>query len=96
MNDMGAFLAASLALADRLETAAHRYDARSDDHEVLGYEAAIIREKAAAISERRLPRRDLSESTLLSPWGRLTVSKEREIAEAVVRFHRDCTKYQNA
>lgn len=89
MTDWEIFAEKSLALAERLEVLSRKYHIKSDDHDILGYEAASIREKLVAKTENRIVRSPLMLSTLLSEWGRSTALQYPEIAEEVRSFHRD-------
>lgn len=94
MTDWEIFAEKSFALAERLEVLSRKYHIKSDDHDILRYEAESIREKTLAKAENRTARSHLMISTILSEWGRSTALKESEIAEEARSFHRDIESYE--
>jgi hypothetical protein len=86
MNDT--FATFGEQLARDLEAAAQRYHVKSDDHDILDYEAAGILEAVRSFRENRGSGANSVESTLLGEWGRHTRSKEPELTKRALEFYR--------
>ena len=81
MASFGASLAAEL---DQLSA---QYHIKSDEHNVLSWEADIIRAKTKDALENCGLSDYLRESTLLSAWGESLAKKIPDIANKVRDFH---------
>jgi hypothetical protein len=69
---------------------AQAYHVKSDEHEILTREAAVIAAKCNHLSGESLSEH-LSKSALLSDWGR-RVDQLREFSVRVQAWHADCAR----
>ena len=88
LSELGVLLAAEL---DQLAT---KYHVKSDEHEILVWEADIIREKSKDVLLRFGLSENLKESTLLSSWGMTLANKIPKITEKVKFFHSQYAVYK--
>lgn len=77
-----------LKLVADLETAAENYHVKSDHHEILRWEASIVKAKLQHLQDRAALPENLCESCLLGEWGRRVQDDLPELAERVMNFHR--------
>lgn len=85
-NEVG-LLPEAEELARDLDAASLRYDGRSDSRDILGYEAATVRELVRAKITRTLPDPNLSFSSLLSNWGRPMRQNHTELVDRLIKFY---------
>ena len=74
-------------LAAELDDLASRYHEKSDQHEILAWEADIVRAKVRDLSERCGLPEYLGESTLLGKWGADLAMELPSITDRVKAFH---------
>jgi len=75
------------ALIYDLNREAKNYDPRSDDHDILGYEAISIRAHLDELEERKEIEEKWKKSTLLSDWGKSTRNKLPELTKRIEDFY---------
>ena len=75
------------SLAAELDQLSEQYHVKSDEHNILSWEADIIRAKTKDILEGCGLSDNLRESTLLSAWGESLVKEIPDIAKKARNFH---------
>lgn len=75
------------ALAADLHTAAKKFDPRSDDCDILEYEAAAVEMRLNEMEGIPAGDSRLRESTLLSTWGLHTRPKVPDLVDRVTQFY---------
>jgi hypothetical protein len=74
-------------LAAELDKLSALYHVKSDQHEILIWEADILRAKAQDLIEKCGLNENLNDSTLISKWGGGLATSIPEIANRVKEFH---------
>jgi len=75
------------SLAAELDQLSAQYHVKSDEHDILSWEADIIRAKSKDILENCGLSDNLRESTLLSAWGESLANKIPNVANKARDFH---------
>lgn len=75
------------SLAVEIDQLAARYHVKSDEYDILSWEADIIRAKSKDVLENCGLIENLRESTLLSTWGANLAESIPNIANKVRDFH---------
>ncbi|MNZ91793.1 hypothetical protein D3C78_1107880 [compost metagenome] len=75
------------SLVVELDRLSAQYHVKSDEHDILSWEADIIRAKSKDILENCGLNDNLKESTLLSAWGESLAKKIPNIANKARDFH---------
>lgn len=75
------------SLAVELDQLSAQYHVKSDEHDILSWEADIIRAKSKDILESCGLNDSLKESTLLSAWGENLAKKIPRITNKAKDFH---------
>lgn len=87
--------AAGIALASELDILATRYHVKSEDHDILSWEADILRAKSTdAVDDCGLSE-NLKESVLLSDWGARLASQIPAFAARVRDFDEKYVRVQS-
>jgi hypothetical protein len=81
-----------LQLARELEEESKLYHVKSDDHEVLLWESAIVEERVYAFLEKRELKENLRDSVLTGKWGEHTASICPVLTEKVREFYSEYEK----
>lgn len=76
-------------LAEELEQLSKNYHVKSDDHEILGYEAACVNARVALVTLGLAIPANLQESPLLGPWGRHLRPTMPAVANKVALFYEE-------
>ena len=76
-------------LAIEVDRLAGDYHVKSDQHEILKWEADILRAKAKDLSEGCGLGEHLRDSALISKWGCNLANEIPEVATKVKEFHQD-------
>ena len=82
-------------LATELDDLSKGYHVKSDQHEILIWEADILRAKAQDLIESCGLSENLQDSTLISKWGESLAKKIPLIATKVSSFHKEYASIKN-
>lgn len=82
-------------LASELDELSRDYHVKSDQHEILIWEADILRAKAQDLIENCGLSENLQASTLISKWGDSLAKKIPVIANKVNSFHKEYASIKN-
>ncbi|HEY6527055.1 MAG TPA: hypothetical protein VIZ65_00050 [Cellvibrionaceae bacterium] len=85
--------AISVLLGDEIVQLAAQYHVKSDEHDILPWEADIIRAKSKDLVENCGRIENIKESTLLSAWGSSLAAKIPNVVDRAKYFH---ASYSNA
>lgn len=65
-----------------------KYHSKSDSHEILAYESAILKAKCDFLKMAKSIPVNLEESALLSDWGKQLALELPELAHSINEFYR--------
>jgi hypothetical protein len=74
-------------LARESEALSRSFHVKSDQHDILGYEAAVLAARSQYLETGETIQGNLRESVLLGAWGRALASEMPQFAERVAHFH---------
>ena len=74
-------------LVKALEVLSRQFHVKSDQHDILLYEAAIIQGKVCFLEKGVMPASHLIDSSLLGDWGTALAKAQHTLSEEVAQFH---------
>jgi hypothetical protein len=88
-NSRNELISSGCSLAGELESLAREYHVKSDNHEILLWEAAIIDAAVEHLRTGAVIFENLQGSALLSAWGEKLAMSIPSVAARVRQFHKD-------